>query len=134
MCWRSSLGLGDDESISKNKETINNPAIAAPIIIGDPISFLPSLYASVIPLSPAIFEVHSRELSSVFVPCSYRQASFFFRTPSSFFRTQSSFKTSSSVSFSFRQLSDSCGDFVSYYALVDARGCFLVAVSTVNLL
>jgi len=41
MCWRSSLGLGDDESISKNKETINNPAIAAPIIIGDPISFLP---------------------------------------------------------------------------------------------
>jgi hypothetical protein len=40
--WRSSLGLGDDEIISKNKETINNPAIAAPIIIGDPISFLPS--------------------------------------------------------------------------------------------
>jgi hypothetical protein len=40
---RSSLGLGDDEIISKNKETINNPAIAAPIIIGDPISFLPPL-------------------------------------------------------------------------------------------
>jgi len=32
--------LGDEEIISKNKETINKPAIAAPIIIGDPISFL----------------------------------------------------------------------------------------------
>jgi hypothetical protein len=38
---RSSLGFGDEEIISKNKETINNPAIAAPIIIGDPISVLP---------------------------------------------------------------------------------------------
>jgi len=33
----SSLAFGDEEIISKNKETINNPAIAAPIIIGDPI-------------------------------------------------------------------------------------------------
>jgi len=32
------VGFGDEESISKNKETINNPAIAAPIIISDPIS------------------------------------------------------------------------------------------------
>jgi hypothetical protein len=39
---RSSLGFGDEEIISKNKETINNPAIAAPISIGDPISILPS--------------------------------------------------------------------------------------------
>jgi len=62
ICWRSSLGLGDEEIISKNKETINNPAIAAPIIIGDPISFLPSCYASVMPLSPSI------ELSFVFIP------------------------------------------------------------------
>jgi hypothetical protein len=28
--------LGDDETISKNNETINNPAIAAPINISDP--------------------------------------------------------------------------------------------------
>jgi hypothetical protein len=27
------LGLGEEDTISKNKETINNPAIAAPIII-----------------------------------------------------------------------------------------------------
>lgn len=38
MRRRSSLGFGDDEIISKNKETINNPAMAAPIIICDPIS------------------------------------------------------------------------------------------------
>jgi hypothetical protein len=38
--WRSSLGFGDEESISKNKETISNPAIAAPIIICGPISFV----------------------------------------------------------------------------------------------
>jgi hypothetical protein len=31
-----SFGLGDDETISKNNETINNPAIAAPINISDP--------------------------------------------------------------------------------------------------
>jgi hypothetical protein len=42
--WRSSLGFGDEESISKNKETINNPAIAAPIIICGPISLSASLF------------------------------------------------------------------------------------------
>jgi len=34
----SLLGFGEEETISKNKETINNPAIAAPISIYDPIS------------------------------------------------------------------------------------------------
>jgi hypothetical protein len=34
------VAFGDDESISKNNETINNPAIAAPIIMVDPIHFL----------------------------------------------------------------------------------------------
>jgi len=37
----SSFRLGEEEIISKNKEMINNPAIAAPIIIYDPVSFLP---------------------------------------------------------------------------------------------
>jgi hypothetical protein len=32
----SCFGLGEDETISKNKETINNPAIAAPINISNP--------------------------------------------------------------------------------------------------
>ncbi len=32
----SSLDLGDDAIISKNKEMINNPAMMAPIIICDP--------------------------------------------------------------------------------------------------
>jgi len=39
--WRSSLGLGEDPIISKNNEMINNPAMAAPIIIYDPDLFLP---------------------------------------------------------------------------------------------
>ena len=30
--------FGEDETISKNSETISNPAITAPINIGDPIS------------------------------------------------------------------------------------------------
>jgi hypothetical protein len=32
----SPLALGEEETISKNKETINKPAITAPIIISDP--------------------------------------------------------------------------------------------------
>jgi hypothetical protein len=31
-------GFGEDETISRNNETISNPAITAPINIGDPIS------------------------------------------------------------------------------------------------
>jgi hypothetical protein len=41
--------LGDEEIISRNKETINNPAIAAPINIGDPICPAALTYAREIP-------------------------------------------------------------------------------------
>jgi hypothetical protein len=34
----SFAGFGEDEIISKNKETINNPAMTAPISMTDPIS------------------------------------------------------------------------------------------------
>jgi hypothetical protein len=36
VVWRSFCTFGEDDSISKNKETINKPAIAAPINISDP--------------------------------------------------------------------------------------------------
>ena len=37
---RSFWALGEEETISKNNETINNPAIAAPINISDPIPLI----------------------------------------------------------------------------------------------
>ena len=36
-CW-SLLDLGDEDTISKNNETINNPAMHAPITIFQPLS------------------------------------------------------------------------------------------------
>jgi hypothetical protein len=42
--------FGEDDTISRNKETINNPAITAPINIGDPIS-ASTLYFSLSTLS-----------------------------------------------------------------------------------
>jgi len=39
--WRSSVVLGEDPIISKNNEMINNPAMAAPIIMYAPDLLLP---------------------------------------------------------------------------------------------
>jgi len=84
--WRSAVGLGDDETISKNNETINNPAITAPIIICDPLWSCPYpayTYACEIPFSfsssAAVFfgfVFGSFGVSSFRIPCArapYRQ-------------------------------------------------------------
>ena len=44
--------FGEDETISRNKETISNPAITAPINIGDPISASDSLCFSLARVLP----------------------------------------------------------------------------------
>jgi hypothetical protein len=38
----SSAGFGEDETISKNRETINNPAIPAPINIQTSLAAIPT--------------------------------------------------------------------------------------------
>ena len=54
--------LGEEETISKNKETIRNPAMAAPTIIDDP-NFLPLSSARLIPLPEAGFRAGWRVLN-----------------------------------------------------------------------
>jgi hypothetical protein len=50
----SSPGLGDEDTISKNKETINNPAMTAPINIYDPNSSATSPTASLARCIPSL--------------------------------------------------------------------------------
>jgi hypothetical protein len=53
-----SPAFGDDEIISKNSETINNPAIPAPINIRPLLSFFPFALCCLLNLMHAAFHVH----------------------------------------------------------------------------